>query len=423
MTAEITRLANGLTVVTETAPHLETSALGVWVDAGARHERDDEHGLSHLLEHMAFKGTATRSTQDIAEEIEAVGGELNAATGLETTAYFARVLKGDEGLALGIVADILQNSTFADEELEKEREVILQEIAGTLDSPDDLAFDLVHDAAFPDQPAGRTILGTPKSVKSISRNKLKDFLAERYHPKGMVLAGAGAIRHEDAVCHAQALFGGLSNAGPGAESPAVYRGGVRSSPRKFEQAHLILGFEAPSYREEEFFASQVLSGLLGGGMSSRLFQEVRERRGLCYAIYSTAWGLKDTGLFAVHAATGAGMVGELIDVVSDEIDRMAETGPTEPEVARAKAQLKAGLMMSLESSSARAEQMARQMLLHGRVLTTAEILASVDKVSAAEVTAVAQRLRAKGSSIAVVGAGRKSDDLATRAGQRLKRAG
>lgn len=423
MTAEITRLANGLTIVTETAPHLETSALGVWVDAGARHERDDEHGLSHLLEHMAFKGTATRSTQDIAEEIEAVGGELNAATGLETTAYFARVLKGDEGLALGIVADILQNSTFADVELEKEREVILQEIAGTLDSPDDLAFDLVHDAAFPDQPAGRTILGTPKSVKSISSNKLKEFLAERYHPRGMVLAGTGAIRHEDAVCHARALFGGLSNAGPGTESPAVYRGGVRSSPRKFEQAHLILAFEAPSYRETEFFASQVLSGLLGGGMSSRLFQEVRERRGLCYAIYSTAWGLKDTGLFAVHAATGAGMVGELIDVVSDEIDRMAATGPTEAEVARAKAQLKAGLMMSLESSSARAEQMARQMLLHGRVLTTAEILASVDQVSAADVTAVAGRLRGKDSSIAVVGAGRKSDDLASRAGARLKRAG
>jgi len=260
-------------------------------------------------------------------------------------------------------------------------------------------------------------------VKAISRNKLKDFLAERYHPAGMVLAGAGAIRHEDAVRHAQALFGGLSNAGPGPESPAVYRGGVRSSPRKFEQAHLILGFEAPSYREEEFFASQVLSGLLGGGMSSRLFQEVRERRGLCYAIYSTAWGLKDTGLFAVHAATGAGMVGELIDVVSDEIDRMAETGPTEAEVARAKAQLKAGLMMSLESSSARAEQMARQMLLHGRVLTTADILASVDKVSTADVTAVARRLRRQDSSIAVVGAGRKSDDLATRAGQRLQRAG
>jgi predicted Zn-dependent peptidase len=236
----------------------------------------------------------------------------------------------------------------------------------------------------------------------------------------MVISGAGAIRHEDAVRHAEALFGGLSNFGPGSEDPAMYTGGVRSSSRKFEQAHLVLGFEAPSYREPEFFAAQVLSGLLGGGMSSRLFQEVRERRGLCYAIYSTAWGLKDTGLFAVHAATGAGMVGELIDVVSDEIDRMAETGPTDAEVARAKAQLKAGLMMSLESSSARAEQMARQMLLHGRLLKTADILASVDRVTADEVRTAARRLRAKDASIAVVGAGRKSDDLASRAGVRLR---
>jgi predicted Zn-dependent peptidase len=393
----------------------------VWVDAGARHERPDEHGLSHLLEHMAFKGTATRSTRDIAEEIEAVGGELNAATGLESTSYFARVLKGDEAVALELIADILQNSTFADEELEKEREVILQEIAGTQDSPDDIVFDLVHDAAFPDQAAGRTILGTPQSVKSISRNKLRDFLSERYHPRGMVIAGAGAIRHEDAVRHAEALFGGLSNGGPGSEEPATYTGGVRFSNRKFEQAHLVLGFEAPSYREPEFFAAQVFSGLLGGGMSSRLFQEVRERRGLCYAIYSTAWGLKDTGLFAVHAATGAGMVGELIDVVSDEIDRMAAEGPTEAEVARAKAQLKAGLMMSLESSSARAEQLARQILLHGRVLSTADIVASVDKVSAEEVSQIARRLRRSEASVAVVGAGRKSHDLAARAGTRLVR--
>jgi predicted Zn-dependent peptidase len=201
----------------------------------------------------------------------------------------------------------------------------------------------------------------------------------------------------------------------------MYTGGVRSSSRKFEQAHLVLGFEAPSYREPEFFAAQVLSGLLGGGMSSRLFQEVRERRGLCYAIYSTAWGLKDTGLFAVHAATGAGMVGELIDVVSDEIDRMAAEGPVEAEVARAKAQLKAGLMMSLESSSARAEQLARQILLHGRVLSTADIVASVDRVSADDVRQIARRLRRSEASVAVVGAGRKSHDLAARAGTRLVR--
>lgn len=419
MSAEVTRLANGLVVVTETMPHLETTSLGIWVNAGARHELPAQHGLSHLLEHMAFKGTLTRSTRDIAEEIEAVGGDLNAATGLETTAYFARVLKGDEGIALGILADILQNSTFADDELEKEREVILQEIAGTRDSPDDLVFDLVHDAAYPGQPAGRTILGTPASVKAISSNDLRHFLAERYHPGGMVLAAAGAMHHNEAVRHAEALFGGLTERGSGVEEPARYTGGVRSSARKFEQSHLVMGFEAPSYREADFFSAQVFSGLLGGGMSSRLFQEVREKRGLCYAIYSSAWGLKDTGLFAVHAATGPGMVGELINVVSDEIDRMADEGPNQAEVDRAKAQLKAGLMMSLESSASRAEQIARQILLHGRLLATSEIVACVDRVSASDVQAVAARLRRRPASVAVVGAGKKSQDLADQAGTRL----
>jgi predicted Zn-dependent peptidase len=235
----------------------------------------------------------------------------------------------------------------------------------------------------------------------------------------MVLSGAGAIRHEDAVRHAEALFGALTNGGSGVEEPALYQGGVRSSSRKFEQAHLVMGFEAPSYREPEFFAAQVLSGVLGGGMSSRLFQEVREKRGLCYAIYSTSWGLKDSGLFAVHAATGPGMIGELIDVVSDEIDRMAASGPDEAEVARAKAQLKAGLMMSLESCSARAEQLARQILLHGSVLSTSDIVAFVDRVSADDVRALAQRLRRREACVAVVGAGRNSGNFAARAGARL----
>ena len=419
MTVEVTRLANGLVVVTETMPHVETTALGVWVEAGSRHEAESQHGISHLLEHMAFKGTATRSAEDIAIEIEATGGELNAATGVEATSYYARVLAGDEGTALTLIADILQASVFDRNELAKERDVILQEIAGAQDSPDDVAFDLLHDAAYPGQAAGRPILGTPKSIKSISPADLKAFLQENYSPSRMVVAAAGAMHHGDAVRHAEALFGGLIASERGTEEPARYVGGVRIGKRRFEQSHLLLGFESPSYLDPGFFPVQVLSGLLGGGMSSRLFQEVREKRGLCYSVYSSAWGLKDTGMFAIHTASGAHQLNELIDVIGGELHRLAGETPSETEVARAKAQLKAGLMMSLESSSARAEQLARQMMFHGRVLPVAGIRAAVDAVTPASVREMAARLLSGPAAMAVVGAGRAAESVAVRASARL----
>ena len=193
MTTLITTLPNGLRVVTHAMPHLETTSLGVWVGVGARHETEAEHGISHFLEHMAFKGTRSRSAQKIAEEIEEVGGDLNAATGLENTAYYARVLKGDDGVALGLLADILQNSSFAEDDFEREKEVIRQEIAATRDSPDERVFDLVHDAAWPAQAIGRTILGTAESVTRLKPRDLQDFLATHYHPGNMVISGAGAV--------------------------------------------------------------------------------------------------------------------------------------------------------------------------------------------------------------------------------------
>ncbi len=417
MTPNITVLSNGLRIVTQNMPHLETSSLGVWVGVGSRHETEAQHGLSHLLEHMAFKGTQQRSAQDIAEEIEAVGGDLNAATSVETTAYYARVLKGDEGMALGILADILQNSSFASAELEREREVILQEIAAIDDSPDDLVYDLVHDAAYPGQAAGRPIIGTPKSVKGLSASDLRLFLATHYHPENMVIAGAGAVRHEPFVRHVEALFGGLSKGQSGIDAPASYTGGIRSSAKPFEQSHLMLGFEGPSYTQDTYIAAQVLSGLLGGGMSSRLFQEVREKRGLCYSIYSSAWGMRDTGMFAVHAATGAGMMDGLIDVVRAELARVAADGVTAPEIVRSKAQLKAGLLMSLESSSSVAEQMARQLLVHGRTLSSDELVAKVDGVTGDQLRTIAATLVTSRPSVAVAGAGRRSREFAERAGR------
>lgn len=416
MTVELTTLANGLRVVTDRMRNLETVSLGLWVGVGARHETDREHGISHFLEHMAFKGTRRRNARQIAEEIEEVGGELNAATSMETTAYFARVLKGDEGVALGLIADILQNSAFGRPELEGERQVILQEIAATRDSPDDLAYDLLHDAAFPKQPVGRPILGTPGSVESFTAGDLKRFLGRRYGPGNMVISAAGAVRHANVVRHAEALFGGLTDdRRTTGERPAIYQGGVRSSEKSFEQSHLLIGFPSPSYRDDEFFTAQVFSGLFGGGMSSRLFQEVREKRGLCYAIYSTAWGLKDAGLFGLHAATGANLMGQLIDVIGAELKRAAEEPAQPAEVARAKAQLKAGLLMGLESSSVRVEQMARHLLSHGRVLPSGELMYKVDEVTAERLRVFAAGLAQSVPSVAVVGSGRRSQKFALRA--------
>lgn len=408
MTQHITTLANGIRVVSHRMAHVETVSLGMWVSVGARHEAEHEHGLSHLLEHMAFKGTKTRSARRIAEEIEEVGGDLNASTGLDSTAYYARVLKGDDKVALTLLADILLNSAFDEDELEKEREVILQELAGANDSPEDIAYELLQETAFPGQSVGRPILGTEKSVRSISAQDLKNFLARMYTPQAMVFSAAGAIDHETWVRHVEALFGGLTAHPEGEETAARYAGGIAASAKTFEQSHLLIGFPSPSLLDDGYMTAQVFSGLFGGGMSSRLFQEVREKRGLCYAIYSSVWGLKDTGMLAVHAATGSRMVEQLAGVAADELRALAEHGPEPSELHRSKAQLKAGLLMALESSSVRAEQMARHLLSHDRLIPPSELTRRVDAVTAKDAQEFARSLLAAKPSVALVGSGKKS---------------
>lgn len=420
MTVDVTTLSNGMRVVTAPMAHVETTSLGVWVATGARHERPNEHGISHFLEHMAFKGTQTRSARQIAEEIEEVGGELNAATGLDTTAYFARILAGDEHVALGLLADILLRSAFAEEEIEREKEVITQEIASTLDSPDDIAYDLLHASAFPNQALGRTILGTAKSVSAFKRSDIIGFMGRRYAPSAMVVAAAGAVKHDAIVRHVEALFGGLSVVGEDGELPARYAGGVTASIKKFEQTHLLMGFPGPSFRDPSFYAAQVMSGLFGGGMSSRLFQEVRERQGLCYSIYSSAWGLKDIGMMAVHAAASSESLERLVDVVAHELKALADGGTNQRELDRSKAQLKAGLLMALESSSARAEQVARQLLHFGRLIEAAELVAGVDAVTADDVRTLASSYLHSTPTVSVVGSGRKSHDAAKYAADALR---
>jgi predicted Zn-dependent peptidase len=413
MSTHATQLANGMRVVSHRMPSLETVSMGMWVGVGARHETMAQHGISHLLEHMAFKGTKRRSARDIAEEIEAVGGELNAATSIETTAYFTRVLAADIGLGLDILADILLNPRHAEAELEREREVILQEIAATRDSPDEIAYELLQEAAFPGQAIGRPILGTAATVRSFRPQDLRKFMKANYSPGRMVLSAAGKIDHDQLVRHAEALFGAMNGSGGGRFEPARYSGGTRSSSKPFEQTHLLMAFEGPPYSAPDYYAAQVFSSHFGGGISSRLFQEVRERRGLCYSVYSSYWALADTGMFAIHAATGMPMMEELIKVVGAEFRRAASRKPTEAEVARAKAQLKAGMLMGLESSSARAEYMARQMLLFSRLIDTTEIVAKIESVTSDAVRAVAAKILSQSNpSVTVVGASRKSSAYA-----------
>ncbi len=421
MSTHVTTLPNGLRVVSHAMDHLETVSLGVWIASGARHERPEQHGLSHLLEHMAFKGTATRTAQRIAEEIEDVGGELNAATGLDMTAYYARVLKGDDGVAMDILADILLNSSFSAAELDKEREVIQQEIAAAQDSPDDLAFDLLHEAAFPDQAIGRPILGTQASVGALQATDLTAFLRDRYTPEAMVISAAGAIDHEKLVRHAEALFGGLTRTQSGEERRAHYKGGTAASAKPFEQSHVVIGLPAPTYLEDDYYAAQVFSGLFGGGMSSRLFQEIRENRGLCYAIYSTVWGLRDAGMLAVHAATAPEKVEQLSAIVAAELNEVADKGPGAAELQRSSAQLKAGLLMALESSSVRAEQMARHLLTHGALIPSHELVARVDAVTRTAVRDVAARIAGAVPTVAIVGSGKKSPAQAARTAEIMSR--
>ena len=391
MSVRVSNLKSGLRVVTHEMEHLQSAALGVWVGAGSRSERENEHGLSHLLEHMAFKGTETRSAAQIAEEIEAVGGEVNAATSVETTSYYARVLKDDVPLAVDILSDILEHSVFDPEELAREQHVILQEIGAALDTPEDRVYDLFAEGAYPSQPIGRNILGTAETVKATASPMLDDYLDRHYRGPSMVIAAAGSVDHDQIVSLAEERFGGLAaDSGP-TPVAARYRGGEMREQRDLMETQILLGFEGVHYTSRDFYTAQIAASMIGGGMSSRLFQEVREKRGLCYSIYAFHWSFADTGLFGVHVATGPDDVDELMTVVTDELERAVED-IDENELRRARAQLRAGLLMTLESPAARAGQLARQILLFGRIIPPDELIEKIAGITAADVRDLTGRL-------------------------------
>ncbi len=391
MTIRTTTLDNGLRVVSDPMSTVESVSLGIWVGVGTRYEEPEMNGVSHLLEHMAFKGTRRRTATAIAEEIEAVGGHINAYTTCENTAYYVRVLKEDVRLGVDLIADILQNSTMEKDELERERTVILQEIHQANDTPDDVVFDNFQAAAYPDQPLGRQVLGDAGIVGSMDRETIIGYMNDHYNASTMVLAAAGRIDHDELVSLANDMFSELPEGEQATREAANYTGGQSVVERELEQAHLLLGFKGVSYQDPDFYASAVLSTLFGGGMSSRLFQEIREKRGLVYSIYSFVSSYSDGGMFGIYAGTGENETAELIPLVCDEIKKMTDNVGAD-ELTRARAQIKASILMTLESSSSRCEQLARQMMVFGRPMPTQEIVANIEAVDADAILHTARRI-------------------------------
>jgi predicted Zn-dependent peptidase len=403
MSLRVTTLPSGLAVVTDAMTHVKTAAIGVFVGVGSRHESVGEHGLSHLLEHMAFKGTRRRSARGIAEAIEDVGGDLNAETGVERTGYFARVMGSDSALALDILGDILTDSKFDADELEREKNVVVQEIAAVEDAPDDLVFDLLTASAWPDQAIGRPILGTREAVEAFDRTAIGRYLRSHYSARGVVVAAAGAVEHDEIVSLAARHLDRLSRDRTPLQAPAAYRGGETKRRKRLEQTHIVVGFEGRSSGAPDRDAAQVFAAATGGGMSSRLFQEVREKRALAYSIYSFHWDYSDSGLFGFYAGSADS---DAAEVVATSIDCLAEAayGVGETEIRRAKAQMKLSLAAALESPSARAHQIARQMQIHGRPLSSEEMVDRVDAVSVEEVRKTGAAMLRSRPTVAMIGA-------------------
>ena len=375
----IHKLKSGLTVITDYIDTVETVSVGMWNKVGARNEHEKVNGVAHLLEHMAFKGTVNRTALDIAKEVEMVGGAVNAYTSREVTAYYMKVLKEDLGLSVDIISDILQNSTFDAKELDRERGVILQEIGMYLDTPDDVVFDKWQEVAYPDQPMGRSILGKSEIIKSISRDQVEGFMKSFYRPDRMAFSVSGNFQEEQVLDLAEKHFNNLPHGEDDHSPKAFYKGGEFRQEKELEQVNIILGFEGVDFYSDLYYPTAVYSTVLGSGMSSRLFQEIREKRGLVYSVSSYTSSFSDSGIFGVYAGTGQKEVKELIPVLCDQLNISAKNFTSE-ELQRAKAQFKASLLMGQESTSRRCRSNASKYLMHSKIISHEEIISKIDAV-------------------------------------------
>ncbi len=397
-----TTLENGIRVITDKQRDAVSVTLGVWINVGSRNERQEINGISHFLEHMSFQGTKTRSHLDISRQIEDVGGIINAYTGRDITAYHVRLLKENTNLGLDVIADIVQNSVMNKDRVEKEKGVILQEINMTNDTPDKLVFDLYNEAAYPDQPLGRPILGPAETVKKIISQDLSNYRNTQYTANRMIISAVGNINHEEFVEACRQRFTNVStHTMPDAEK-AVYQEGERRLNKPNEQVNLVLGFEGASYTHPDYYTERVLANILGGDSSSRLYQEIREKRGLVYSIVAFGSAEKDTGFFGVYAGTGEKEVQELMPVLCDELARLPHT-LNEEEIARAKATFRARLLMQQENKSSSAHSNAVDTLVRGRIVTRKELIRQIQKITKEDLERVASRIISSPLSFAALG--------------------
>ncbi len=411
MTINLTRLDAGLRVVTEELPALRSAAVGFWVGTGSRDEPDDAAGSSHFLEHLLFKGTGGRSALEIAQAVESVGGDMNAFTTQELTAFYVRVPDDRLDVALDILSDIVWTPALRSDDVESERQVILEEIRMRDDTPDDLVHDLFASALFPEHPLGREVLGTQPSIVAMTRDAIADYHERHYRPANVVVAAAGNLMHEHVVERVAAL---MPAAGDRPDRTAT--NGTPPRPlvvlgRPTEQAHVVLGARGLSRHDPDRYALTVLNQALGGGMASRLFQEVRERRGLAYSVYSYRNSFADTGALAIYVGTAPGRVDEALAVVEGEIGRLLDDrGITEAELDAAKGHLKGSIALSLESSISRMHRIGSSELTLGEIPTLDEVVARVDAVGPDEIARVVDRVFGRGErTLAVVGPFEEAD--------------
>jgi len=391
MPIEISTLPNGLRVATDHMREAESAVIGAWVGVGTRHEPWGANGVAHVVEHMMFKGTRERSAYALSADIERVGGTMNAHTTREETAYYARVMPEDAELACDIVADMLLHSLFSNKELKRERQVILQEIGSDRDMPEDYVFELMHELAFPKQRIGRPILGETKVIAKLPRSAIVDYVKRHYHAGNMVIVGAGRIRHKDLVAMAAERFGKLPRGRASKADKAYVKSGNLRKTEDIEQLHLILGFPAPSFNASAVYPAQILSIILGGTSSSRLFQKVREKRGLVYTVQASHIAFADAGIFEIYAATDPARVKELVPVICNELlDVQRRITPAELRLA--KAQARAEMLMGQEDVMRRANTLGHQILAFGKPIAIEHILERLMAVTRADVKEIAKRL-------------------------------
>ncbi|MHB1654573.1 MAG: M16 family metallopeptidase [Desulfitobacteriaceae bacterium] len=398
-------LPNGVRVLTEEIEHVRSVAIGLWLGAGSRDEREGFEGISHFIEHMFFKGTTKRTARELAESLETVGGQLNAFTTKEYTCFYAKVLDEDLDLAIDVLSDMFFSSLFDEKEIEKEKKVIIEEIKMYEDSPDELIHDLFSEYVWNDHPLGKPILGTEDSIRALNRDKILHYLSQHYAPDNLVIAVAGNIKQEDVLRKLEGLYGEFRRGGRRVlEGTPTGHQVERFIKKDTEQMHLILGVPGLGQDDLDIYPMHIVNNILGGGLSSRLFQEIREQRGLAYSVYSYHSTYVDTGLFAIYAGTSPGNTAEVVECILSEVDSLKKNGITLVELERTKAQIKGNLYLGLESVSSRMSRLGKTELTYNRILTPEEVVEKLERVTLEDVKGVIQRLWQKDRiSLAMMG--------------------